>query len=133
MKKKNIVICIVFVLIILIFATASLILKKNSSGIPNDYIAVFHGGAGEITYSTYIYKVDNGKENYGFKYINTTNTTKSWGSPKWKTKITKRGEFDWTDGAFEVAEKNSAYDYVQLPNSEEIYSIEEFRSIFMKN
>ena len=107
--------------------------KKNIKDIPNDYIAVFHGGAGEMTYSTYIYKIDNNHENYGFKYINTTRMTKSWGSTEAETKITKRGEFDWKDGAFIIAKKNNAYDYVKLPNSKKIYSIEEFKSMFMMN
>jgi hypothetical protein len=60
-----------------------------SNEVPNDYIAVFHGGVGELTYSTYIYKIDNNQANYGFKYINTTNTTKHWGSSEWNVKVTQ--------------------------------------------
>ena len=30
---------------------------QNNSDIPNDYIAIFHGGVGEQTYETYIYKI----------------------------------------------------------------------------
>ena len=101
--------------------------------VPKDYIAVFHGGVGELTYSTYIYKIDNGQANYGFEYINTTNTTKSWGSPDWNVEITKKGEFDWTDGAFIVAKKNNAYSYVTLPGDKKAYSIEEFQSMFIMN
>ena len=85
--------------------------KKEPSNdkIPENYIAVFNGGSGEMTYSTYIYKIDNKQANYGFKYINTTNTTKSWGSSEWEIKITDKGKFDWTDGAFIVAKENNAY------------------------
>lgn len=53
--------------------------KKISSNnkILNGYISVFHGGSGEQTYEIYIYKVDNGHDNYGFDYINVTSTKKS--------------------------------------------------------
>lgn len=101
--------------------------------VPKDYIAVFHGGAGELTYSTYIYKIDNGQANYGFRYINTTNTTKHWGSPEWNIKITDKGKFSWTDGAFKVAKENNAYSFVTLSNDEKIYTIEEFQSMFIMN
>jgi len=132
MKNKIIIMGIVLVLAIIILILSIWTLNK-SNNIPNDYIAVFHGGAGEVTYSTYIYKIDNGKANYGFKYINTTNATKSWGSTEWEVRITKKGQFDWTDGAFIVAKENNAYDYVKIPNSEKIYSIEEFQKIFIMN
>ncbi len=89
------------------------------------------GGSGEITYSTYIYKIDNGQANYGFKYINTTNTTASYGSSEWKVKITGKGEVSWTDDVFLVAKNNGAYQYVNLPNSDKIFSIEDFMVMFM--
>ena len=101
--------------------------------VPDGYLAVFHGGVGEITHETYIYKDNNGQGNYGFTYINTTSTTKSWGSSEWKTTITKRGSFDWTDGAFVVAQENGAYSYVTIPNSDKTYSIEEFQNMFLMN
>lgn len=106
---------------------------QNGSDIPNDYIAIFHGGVGEQTYETYIYKIDNGHVNLGFKYINVTSTTESWGSSNWKHKINDKGEFDWTDGAFIVAKKHGAYSYVTLPNDDKIYTIEEFQSMFIMN
>ena len=80
--------------------------------VPDGYIAVFNGGAGEITYSTYVYKIDNGQANYGFKYVNTINTTESWGSPNWNIKVVKTGTVDWTDDVFKVAEEHGAYSYV---------------------
>ena len=105
----------------------------QGQNIPEGYIAVFHGGVGERTYETYIYKDDNDHYNYGFTYINTTSTTKSWGSPEWNTEITKRGSFDWTDGAFIVAKENGAYSYVTEPGSDQIYTIEEFQKRFLMN
>lgn len=104
---------------------------EQEQAIPDGYIAVFHGGVGEQTYETYIYKDDNDSPNYGFTYINTTSTTKSWGSSEWNTEITKRGSFTWTDGAFVVAEENGAYSYVTVPGSDQIYTIEEFQKIFL--
>ena len=101
--------------------------------ISDNYIAVFHGGAGEIVYETYIYKIDNNQANYGFSYINVTRTTKSYGSDEWNTKITKKGEVSWTDDVFQVAEKNNAYSYVTLPGDNKTYTIEEFMPMFLMN
>lgn len=106
---------------------------SNSDSIPDNYIAVFNGGSGEITYSTYIYKIDNGQANYGFEYINTTNTTISFGSTKWNTKITSKGKVDWTDDVFSVARNNNAYSYVKLPNNDKTYTIDEYMSMFLMN
>ena len=137
MNNKRIIkifigVTVVFIAVVLLF----LVFKKEvyyGDNIPEDYIAVFHGGAGELTYSTYIYKIDNGHANYGFEYINTTNTTKSWGSPEWKVKITDKGKFNWTDGAFTVAKNNNAYSYVKIPGDKKTYSIEEFQGMFIMN
>ena len=123
---------VAFIAVVLLF----LVFKKDvyyGDEISEDYIAVFHGGTGEITYSTYIYKIDNGQANYGFEYINTTNTTKFWGSSEWKVKITDKGKFNWTDGAFTIAKKNNAYSYVKIPGDKKTYSIEEFQSMFIMN
>ena len=100
--------------------------------VPDGYIAVFHGGGAEVTRETYIYKEDNDQANYGFTYINTETI---WGiNPEnATTKILKRGSFDWTDGAFTVAEENNAYTYVTTPNSNQVYTIEEFMSRFLMN
>lgn len=133
LKKK--LFWIILIIIVLLVGLAIYVNKSlaNNSKIPNDYIAVFHGGAGEITYETYIYKKDNDKPNFSFDYINVTNTTKSWGSDEWNSKITKRGSVQWTDDVFEVAKENNAYSYVTLPNSDEVYSIEQFMSMFLMN
>lgn len=131
-SKKKIII-IVLILVILLIVTFLYIKNKNNNYIPDDYIAVFNGGSGEITYSTYIYKIDNGHDNSGFKYINTTNTTTSWGSSTWNIKITGQGEVTWTDEVFLVAKDNNAYSYVLLANDDKTYSIEEFMTIFLMN
>lgn len=135
MKNKFKIIGIFVVFAILLFVGSLFILKgiNRSDEIPEGFIAVFHGGTGEQTYETYIYKVDNGQANYGFKYINVTSTTEFYGSSNLIHKITDKGEFDWTDGAFSVARKNGAYSYVTLPNNSKMYTIEEFQSMFLMN
>jgi hypothetical protein len=104
-----------------------------SDEIPEGYLFVLHGGSGEVTKSTYIYKIDNGHANMGFKYINTENHTESWGSSEWITKIVDEGEFDFTDGAFVVAKKHGAYSYVVEPGNDKTYTIEEYQNRFIMN
>ena len=109
--------------------------KNKDYEVPAGYIAVFHGGQGEVTYSTYIYKIDNGKSNYGFKYISTQNTTTSYGSSTYRVKLIDKGTVEWTDDVFKIAEKNNSYSYVIIPDvaSGKQYTIEEFRESFLKN
>lgn len=137
MGNKRIITILVLVTVVFVSVVLFILSLRNEryfeSGISEDYIAVFHGGSGEITYSTYIYKIDNKQANYGFRYINTTNTTKSWGSSEWKIKITDKGKFDWTDGAFIVAKENNAYSYVTIPGDKKSYTIEEFKRMFIMN
>ena len=69
MKNKRIIVLGVASIILAFFSLLIIVLDKNqeySNVVPDDYICVFHGGAGELTYSTYIYKVDNRHANYGF-------------------------------------------------------------------
>ena len=83
--------------------------------------------------SLLIYKIDNGKTNMGFEYINTENNTKYWGCTEWIIKIIDEGKFDFTDGAFKAAKEFGAYDYVTIPGDDKKYSIEEFQSMFIMN
>ena len=134
LKKNKIKIIIsVAILILAVLPVMFSVLSKKSDVIPDNYIAVFHGGSGEKTYSTYIYKENNGHINSGFKYINTENTTEFYGSSNWISKITGKGTVMWTDDVFTVAEKNNAYSYVTLPNDKKTYTIEEFQSMFLMN
>ena len=138
MKKKKILLIVVISLIIIaglsaIFIITNKTLKENNNNIQKGYIAIFHGGSGERTNETYIYKQDNGHNNYGFDYINVTSTTKSWGSSERTSKITKRGSVQWTDDVFTVAKNNNAYDYVTLPNSDKTYTIKQYQKMFIMN
>ena len=135
MNNKNKLIIIILIVIISIFALGTYIYFKYKSynKIPGNYVAMFKGGSGEIINTTYIYKIQNGQANYGYEYINVTSHTQSWGSSKWETNITGKGEVAWTDDVFIVAEKNGAYNYVVVPNSNDIYTIEEFMNMFLMN
>ena len=132
-KYKKIVLIIIMVIVIIgvIITISYNLCFKNY--IPDNYIAVFHGGSGEQTYSTYIYKINNNQANSGFKYINTTNNTTYWGSSKRDIKVTSKGTVQWTDDVFTIAKKNNAYSYVNLPNDKKSYTIEEFQSMFLMN
>ena len=132
MKKK--VIIGVSILLCVLLVMVCFLAKNYSTGketISTNYIAVFHGGVGEITYETYIYKINNGHANSGFKYVNVTSTTKSWGSSEWDSRITKKGKCQWTDDVFKIAKENNAYSYVTVPDNNKIYSIEEFEKVFL--
>ena len=136
MKNKRIIVLGVASIILAFFSLLIIVLDKNqeySNVVPDDYICVFHGGAGELTYSTYIYKKDNGHANHRFEYINTKNTTVYWGSSDWNVEVIGRGEFDWIDEAFNIARKNNAYSYVKVPGDSKTYSIEEFERKFIMN
>jgi len=133
MNKKKLIIIFTVVIILIVVGVCFYFYYQSNKNIPDDYIAVFHGGSGEITHSTYIYKIDNDQPNYGFRYINVACSTKSWGSSEWNVKVVGKGEVSWTDDVFSVAKENNAYQYVTLPNSEKSYSIEEFQRMFLMN
>ena len=98
--------------------------------IRDDYIAVFHGGSGELTFDTYIYKIDTGHANAGFEYINA----ESYGMTANQTvKILEVGTVLWTEDVFPVAEANNAYSFVTLPGDTDTYTIDEFKDMFIMN
>ena len=135
MKNKRVIgVSVILVITAIIISIISVIIYKETSSdkIPEGYIAVFHGGVGERTYETYIYKIDNGRVDYGFDYINTTSTTKSYGSSEWRTKIAKRGSVDWIDDIFSVAKENYADSYVTCPNGDKDYYLAiQFKKCFL--
>lgn len=140
MKNKRIFwVVVILVMIIIIISSLLVAVNKNSEDtmnsdeIPDGYIAIFHGGVGERTYETYIYKNNNGHENSDFDYINVTSATVYWGSKQCNRKITKQGTVQWTDDVFSVAKENNAYSFVTLPNSNKTYTIEEYMNMFLMN
>lgn len=122
-NNKKVIIIIGIIVLLMIGVIIAVNMKREEQS--DDYIAVFHGGVGEVTYQTYIYK--NGD---GFKYVNETCNTIRYGSPEWKCKITAKGKFDFSDESFSIAKKNGAYSYVTIPNDENSYTIEEFKTTF---
>lgn len=137
-KKKELtvrlsIISFFIILLLLFYILYVLLFNTKYDYVKDGYIAVFHGGSGEITYSTYIYKIDNGQSNMGFEYINTVSKTASWGSTEWKQEVVDSGEFSFTDGAFIVAKKHGAYDYVIDAYTNERYTIDEYMSRFIMN
>ena len=130
MKRKIILAGLLIMLIL--FGVSIAILNLSDNSLSNDYIAVFHGGTGELLYETYIYKEENGHDNYGFKYVNVTKSIKPRGE-SYESKITKTGSVQWTDDVFIAAKKNNAYDYVMFPNDDKTYTIDEFAGMFLLN
>lgn len=124
MKKKSIY--LFFFIAILVLIIVFLVISNNNR-ISDNYIAVFHGGAGEITYETYIYK--NKNDTSKINYINVTSTTDSYGSNKQKHKITKRATIAKND-IFKIAKDNKAYSYVTISSGGKIYSIDQYKDIF---
>lgn len=128
--KKSLWKLIVFIILsVLLIGIVILIINDNNNRIPTNYIAIFKGGSGEVTYSTYIYKLDNKSEDYGYSFINTTNRTTSYGSSKWTHKITSKGETSWKDQLFEVAKSNHAYSSVEYEGKS--YTVDKFAKIFL--
>lgn len=125
-KVKFILICTIIIGFILLLYLN----YQNNRNIPDNYIALFRGDeSSELSYSTYIYKIEDNDSKYNFKYINTTNTTVSWGNQKWQIKVTERGKVTRVEEVFEVAKKNNSYSYVLLPNDDKSYTVEEFKNI----
>ncbi len=118
-----IAICIIFIFIFMKYVV-------NDNEIPDGYIAVFHGGAGEITYQTYVYKINNEQGNYKFSYINTTSRTTHWGSNELIIEITKRGSVNTIHNIIDIAKENYAYSFVTLPDSDKVYTIEEYQQMY---
>ena len=132
-SRINVIIVLSIILFVLFILNITLYKTNKYDHVKDGYIAVFYGGSGEVTYSTYIYKIDNGKANMGFEYINTINSTKSWGSSDWNSEVVSSGEFDFTDGAFIIAKKHGAYDYVIDSYTNQRFTIDEFQDRFIMN
>ena len=105
-------------------------MEKSTAEIPTDYIAVFYGIADDSSPETYIYKVDNDQDNYGFRYINVSRSSFGIDHIE-RVTIIGEGEVGWTDEVFSVAQANNAYDYVTVPGDSAKYTIDEFMEMFL--
>lgn len=130
MKNKIIALILIIIVIVLAILFCVTLNKNESDKIPNDFIATFYGDDNKKVYATYVYKIDNKQDNYGFKCINVVITTKLF---KTITKILETKEVSFTDDVFITAKENNAYSYVKIPNDNKKYSIEEYQSMFLMN
>ncbi len=96
-------------------------MNQAGGNVPDDYIAVLRGGVGEKTSETYVYETDK-----GYKYINVTSTTVSWGSPQWNHEVKKTGTVSSKEEVVEIAKKHGADSCVTYPGSFDPYPIEDF-------
>ena len=95
----------------------------NQAGgkVPDDYIAVIRGGVGERTVETYVYELDE-----GYKYINVTSTTVSWGSPQWDHEVNKIGTVSTKEEVLEKAKEHGADNFFTLPGEFDAHPLSEF-------
>ena len=121
--KKKIIIMLILILSIGFFTGCG---KKDKEVVKNAYSFYFEGGNNKITYRTYIYKVNNNQDNYGFRYVNTT---KKKIDNKEVEIIVSEGEVTWTEDVFTVAKKHGSYSYVVQDGIK--YSINEFMQMFL--
>ena len=93
----------------------------DSDYIEEGYVAVFHGGVGERTCETYVYKEDD-----GLRYVNVVSTTISWGSPIWKHKKKSKGSGKTKEEIIEIADKHGADSFVTFYDDTNPHDINEF-------
>ena len=116
-KKLNTILCILIGIGIVVIV-GILIYNAVQATVPSGYKAVFVGEKDKVEYKTYIYKLENDEENYGFKYVDTTDG-----------KITKKGRAHWTEDVLKAARENNAQDYVLEDDKK--YTIDEYTERFM--
>lgn len=130
MKKiKWFVLVVSFILVNTIVTVVSF-QRIGKQIIPTNYIAVFRGESADIVHSTYLYEKNNGK-NKKYNYINTLTTFNGYDSTVWKEKVLKKGKIKEKNNILEIAQNNSAYDYVKYKNNQ-FYTIEEFTNFLMR-
>ena len=95
--------------------------QSEISEVEDGWIAKFNGGSGEITYHTYVYEAEN-----GYKYINTTSTTVSYGSPQWTERVIDSGTVSTKEEIVQIAKDNGSKQYVTFPDDKETYKISDF-------
>ncbi len=107
MKKTVVGIVIAVVVIILLVGLFFVRANYVNGYIPDDYCARIASGAGEIMNCTYIYKNDD-----VLSYIQTEETTKSYGSSEWNRTIKKRDNFSNYLELYDITKANSSNGFV---------------------
>ncbi len=106
-----------------LFLALSMVFAGGAGGdeIDDGYFAVIHGGAGERTYETYVYKT-----NVGYKYVNVTSTTVRWGSPEWEKKVNARGKASTREEIARIADKHGANSFVTYDERGDAINVSDF-------
>ena len=91
--------------------------------IRDGYVAVLRDGSGEIMRETYVYEMAR-----GYRYINTTSTTESWGSTHWNTVVDNEGYLNTKEEIVEVAGDHGSCGFVTYPGDSRTYSVDDFLS-----
>ena len=90
--------------------------------IEDGYIAVLSDGGGEIVYKTYVYK-----DGDGYRYVNATSQTVSWGAAKWEVRVDDRGNAATKEEVVKASEIHGSCGCMNLPGDySRIYTIDEF-------
>ena len=97
--------------------------RITDAEIEDGWIAVLSDGAGEVILETYVYETDG-----GYRYVNVTATTVSWGSAKWNRTIDGSGTAATRDEVVNAATEHGSAGFVRLPDDDTIYSTDDFIS-----
>ncbi len=96
-------------------------MNQAGGSVPDDYIAVLRGGVGERTVETYVYEIDG-----GYRYINVTSTTVSWGAAQWNHVVDKTGTVSDREEVVEIARLHGADSFVTYPGSYDPHPVSDF-------
>ena len=127
MIKKIVLTLVALLLIGMVGYTFVDLRIKDNNEVPDNYIAVSSGGAGEIVFATYIYE----KDNRTYEYISTVSTTKSYGSTEWVTKVKNKGKINSKEDLLEVEKKELASQFLLVADNK-TYSVEELADILFE-
>lgn len=116
-------------LLVLVIAGVLFLLLKNDKEIlvSDEYLVKFSGGSGEMVFNTYVYETNSKK--YKYKYVLTTETTKSWGSTEWEETVNKEGFAKSMDEVVSIA-KDHGCGYAAM--EAERWSMDEYLDNFNK-
>lgn len=85
------------------------------------FVAVLHGGSGEQTYRTYVYKTDS-----GYCYVSVTATTVHWGATTSNLVPDDSGTVATKEEVLEIAKNHNSGSFVLFPGDNNVHTVEEF-------
>lgn len=93
--------------------------------VPSGWIASINNGVGEQMSKTFVYW-----DEAGYKYINITSTTQSWGSTTWVNKYCSEGKCSSKEEVLEAAKEFGSAGFVVLPqDSTKTLTLDDFLKI----